>query len=112
MTLSSSSKSCWTAADARAVTHLMLLAVALRVVTALVAWAVNATLPLARPEQFTVFADTHHFWDTFARNDSGWYYGIASRGYEWVEGGRSNLAFFPAYPLLMGVLGRALGGRA
>ena len=88
----------------------MLLAVALRVVTALVAYAANASLPLARPEQFTVLADTHQFWDTFARNDSGWYYGIASRGYEWVEGGRSNLAFFPAYPLVMGVLGRAIGG--
>ena len=88
----------------------MLLAVALRVITALAAYAANVTLPLARPEQFSVLADTHHFWDAFARNDSGWYFGIASRGYQWVEGGRGNLAFFPAYPLLMGVLGRAFGG--
>ncbi len=100
----------WTADDARAVTQLMLLAVALRVATALVAFFVNATFPLERPEQFTVLADTHLFWDTFARNDSGWYYGIASRGYRWVEGGRNNLAFFPAYPLLMGMAGRLFGG--
>ena len=50
------------------------------------------------------------FWDRFARWDSGWYYGIASGGYKYVEGGRNNLAFFPVYPQLMGVLGRALGG--
>ena len=100
----------WTAADARAVTQLMLVVVALRVATALVAFYVNVTFPLARPEQFTMLDDTHYFWDTFARNDSGWYYGIASRGYQWVEGGRGNLAFFPAYPWLMGVAGRAFGG--
>ena len=102
--------SAWTADDARAVTQLMLLAVALRVATALVAFFVNATFPLQRPEQFTVLAETHLFWDTFARNDAGWYYGIASHGYQWVEGGRNNLAFFPAYPLLMGVAGRLFGG--
>lgn len=87
----------------------MLLGVALRVLTALVAWFANSHLPLARPEQFTVLHDTHLFWDTFARNDSGWYYGIASRGYAWAPGGRSNIAFFPAYPLLMGVVGRLFG---
>ncbi len=102
--------SAWTADDARAVTQLMLLAVVLRVATALIAFFMNATFPLDRPEQFTVLGETHLFWDTFARNDSGWYFGIASRGYQWVEGGRNNLAFFPAYPLLMGVVGRAVGG--
>lgn len=102
--------SAWTADDARAVTQLMLLAVALRVLTALAAYLANTQLPLARPEQFTVLRDTHLFWDTFARNDSGWYYGIAARGYEWAAGGRSNIAFFPAYPLLMGVVGRLFGG--
>ena len=108
--VSGSSLPAWTAADGRAVTRLMLVVVALRVVTALVAFHANVTFPLARDEQFTVLDDTHFFWDTFARNDSGWYYGIASRGYRWVEGGRSNLAFFPAYPLLMRAVGRALGG--
>jgi hypothetical protein len=88
----------------------MLIAVVLRIVTALVAFFVNATFPLERPEQFTMLDDTHLFWDTFTRNDSGWYFGIASKGYQWVEGGRNNLAFFPAYPLLMGLVGRAFGG--
>lgn len=88
----------------------MLCVIALRVATALAAFFVNLTFPLARPEQFTMFGETHLFWDAFVRNDSGWYYGIASRGYEWVAGGRNNLAFFPAYPVLMGLLGRLFGG--
>ena len=88
----------------------MLLVVALRVVTALVAFLVNVTFPLDRPEQFTMLADTHYFWDPFTRYDSGWYFGIASEGYRWVQGGRNNLAFFPAYPWLMGGLGRLFGG--
>ena len=46
-------------------------------------------------------APRNTFWDTFARWDSGWYVGIARDGYKFAEGGRSNLAFFPAYPLSM-----------
>lgn len=100
----------WTAADARAVSRLMLVVVAIRVATACLAFYANVTFPLARPEQFTVLQRTDYFWDTFARNDSGWYLGIASNGYRWVPGGRSNLAFFPAYPLAMGAAGRVFGG--
>jgi Mannosyltransferase (PIG-V) len=106
---SSSPPDAWTDDDTRAVSRLMLAVVAIRVATACVAFLVNVTFPLARPEQFTMLGDTHYFWDTFVRNDSGWYYGIASRGYEWVAGGRNNLAFFPAYPLLMRVAGRLFG---
>ncbi|MGE5199337.1 MAG: mannosyltransferase family protein, partial [Rhodospirillaceae bacterium] len=65
---------------------------------------------LAQRQQFTVLDRTHLLWDTFARYDSGWYFGIARHGYEFVEGGRSNLAFFPVYPLLMRYVGLALGG--
>lgn len=86
------------------------LALAVRVLTALFAFLAHATLALNRPEQFTVFGRTHLFWDTFARWDSGWYLGLARDGYRFVEGGRSNLAFFPVYPWLMGRLGRVLGG--
>lgn len=100
----------WNERDARAVIRLMLAVVAIRIATALVAFLVNVTFPLARPEQFTVLDRTDYFWDTFARNDSGWYYAIASKGYYWMAGGRSNLAFFPAYPWLMGVAGRLFGG--
>ena len=52
------------------------------------------------------------FWDTFTRYDSGWYYGIARTGYDAgpaIAGGRSNIAFFPVYPLLMRYVGRLFG---
>lgn len=100
----------WTAADRRLLPRVLLLALGVRVCSALFAWLAHATLTLNRPEQFTVFGRTHLFWDTFARWDSGWYLGLARDGYQFVEGGRSNLAFFPLYPSLMGGLGRLLGG--
>lgn len=85
-------------------------ALGLRVVTACLAFLINAVVPMAQREQFTVFPSTNLFWDTFARFDSGWYFNIARYGYEWVEGGRSNLAFFPLYPLLMRYVALGLGG--
>jgi Mannosyltransferase (PIG-V) len=85
-------------------------ALAFRALSALVGFLVNAILPLAQREQFTVFSRTNYFWDAFARWDSGWFYGIARNGYAFTEGGRSNLAFFPAYPMSMRFVGRLMGG--
>src|SRR5512138_423816 len=85
-------------------------ALGLRAVTACAAFLINAAFPMAQREQFTVFPSTNLFWDTFARFDSGWYFNIARYGYEWVEAGRSNLAFFPLYPLLMRYVALGLGG--
>jgi hypothetical protein len=91
--------------------RVLLLALAVRVLAAGLAFGANIAFPLDIREQFTVFGSTNVFWDTFARWDSGWYVGIARDGYKFVAGGRSNLAFFPAYPLAMRAAGRALGGR-
>src|SRR5437763_9676881 len=48
----------------------------------------------------------------FARWDSFWYLDIASRGYHWngnpLE--QQNVVFFPLFPLLMRVIGAAIGG--
>ncbi|MBI2222279.1 MAG: hypothetical protein HYU53_13860 [Acidobacteria bacterium] len=85
-------------------------ALGFRLISALVAYIVNASVPMAQREQFTVYPSTHLFWDTFARWDSGWYFGIARHGYEFVEAGRSNLAFFPVYPMLMRYVALAMGG--
>jgi hypothetical protein len=48
-----------------------------------------------------------------ARWDAGWYLGIAQLGYRWnpKSGGQQNIAFFPAYPMLIRAGGRLLGGR-
>lgn len=91
--------------------RLVIGALALRVFSALIAFLANVTLPTHFDQRYSVLERPHAFWDTFARYDSGWYYGIASQGYAYVEGGRSNLAFFPLYPTLMGWGGRLLGGR-
>jgi hypothetical protein len=63
-------------------------------------------------QRFGMFREHDHlFWDAFARYDSGWYQQIASQGYEYKGTGRNNLAFFPAYPLLMRAGGVLLGAR-
>jgi hypothetical protein len=51
------------------------------------------------------------FVDLPARWDTGWYVGLASGGYKWdgVIGRFENLAFFPAYPLLLAAVARATG---
>lgn len=48
------------------------------------------------------------------RWDTGWYLGIALDGYRWDADSRhrqQNVAFFPAYPILMRIGGAALGAR-
>ena len=47
-----------------------------------------------------------------ARWDTGWYLGIASSGYDWhapSAGRQQNIAFFPAYPMLMRYASLLLG---
>jgi hypothetical protein len=46
--------------------------------------------------------------DVWARWDSDWYLRIAEDGYAWPS---STPAFFPLYPMLVGGVGRALGGQ-
>jgi hypothetical protein len=100
------SKAPWLPVEAR----LVMGAMALRLFTAFIAFVANVTIPTHLDQRYSVLDRPHAFWDTFARYDSGWYFGIASQGYAYVEGGRSNLAFFPLYPTLMGGFGRLLGG--
>jgi hypothetical protein len=90
--------------------RILLLALSFRLVSASVGFIANVTIPDHQNQGFSVMKHPDPFWDRFARWDSGWYYGIASGGYQYVEGGRNNLAFFPVYPQLMGALGRVMGG--
>lgn len=50
-----------------------------------------------------------------SRWDAGWYRGIAGNGYSWSEAARpevqQNIVFFPAYPMLMRLVGRLVGSR-
>ena len=85
---------------------------AFRVVSAVIAFLANVVFPLYQREGFTMFGRTSPFWDPFTRWDSGWFFGIARNGYQYVEGGRNNLAYFPVYPLLMRHVGRLFGRTA
>ena len=87
----------------------MLGAFGVRLVSALLALLINSAFPLHQREQFTVFGSTSPFWDTFARYDSGHFEGIAWGGYRPTPGGRSNIAFFPVYPLMMRAVARLFG---
>jgi hypothetical protein len=50
--------------------------------------------------------------DAYARYDSGWYHGIADRGYFYLgPDQQSSVAFFPAYPAAMRIVGTLLFGQ-
>jgi hypothetical protein len=91
--------------------RVFLAALFFRAASGVVRFLASATFPEAADQGFSVFDRPSPLWDSFARSDAGWYYGIAARGYDYVEGGRNNLAFFPLYPILMGGLGHLFGGR-
>ena len=100
----------------RIVVRIVVGALALRLISAVLALFVNLSFPLQQREQFTVFESTSPFWDTFARYDSGWYQQIAMNGYAFVKGGPSvgvgkpgKIAFFPLYPASMQYASRLFG---
>jgi len=86
--------------------RIALAALGFRLVSALLALLVNLAFPLHQHEQLTVFGSTSPFWDTFARYDSGHFETIAWSGYAPAPGGRSNIAYFPVYPMLIRAVGR------
>jgi hypothetical protein len=91
----------------------VLAALAFRVFSAVLAMWTNIVFPLDQPLQFS-FGPVSQFWDTFVRYDSGAFYQIARYGYTegpnaYVAGGRSTIAYFPVYPLLMRYVGRLFG---
>jgi len=95
--------------DRRAALRIAAGALGFRMLSAVLALFINVAFPLDAPRQMTVYSTPSPFWDTFARFDSGWYEGIAREGYSYTEGGRSNIAYFPVYPMLMRHVGRLFG---
>ena len=66
-----------------------------------------------KDQRLPVRATEHVLADLPARWDTGWYVGLASGGYHWDgrAGHFENIAFFPAYPLLLGTVARGLGAK-
>jgi hypothetical protein len=56
------------------------------------------------------FLDGPRWLDVWFQGDSAWYHRIADEGYAYTPGQQSPVAFFPAYPLLVHLLGELLGG--
>ena len=98
----------WSTASAVPI-RIALAALGFRLLSSFLALCVNLAFPLDRREQLTVFGTTSKFWDTFARFDTGYYEGIAWNGYQPLAGARSNIAYFPVYPMLMRFFGRLFG---
>lgn len=91
--------------DRRVALRVALGALGFRLLSAFLALCANIAFPLHQREQFTVFGATSPFWDTFARYDTGYFEGIAWSGYAPAAGGRSNIAYFPVYPMLIRFFG-------
>ena len=71
--------------------------------------AAHAHLPLLHPHHRNLMGS--RWYHAFAWWDGWWYVGIARRGYRFFVAGRqSPVAFFPAYPLLMRMIGSVVWG--
>jgi hypothetical protein len=91
------------------VLRIALCAIGFRLLSAVLALFANLVFPLNQPQQLTVFGTASPFWDAFARYDTGHFQNIAWGGYVPVPNGRSDIAYFPVYPLLMRWVGRPFG---
>lgn len=83
--------------------------VATRLTVLLVAWLAIDAIGFSERPQFRVSEEP--LWNLSARWDAGWYLGIARAGYQWRRdsaGRQQNIAFFPAFPLLMRTAGEIL----
>src|SRR5438067_6800385 len=89
--------------------RIIVLALVFRVFSAVIAFLAHVAIPDYQSQGLTMWGSPNAFWDCFVRYDAGWYLGIARSGYVYVAGGRSNLAYFPLYPLLMRYVGRLFG---
>jgi hypothetical protein len=66
-------------------------------------WLTITHLPynVAYPGKLPVSFRGDFFLEGWMRYDGGWYAGISERGYSYVPGEASAVAFFPSYPLAM-----------
>jgi uncharacterized protein YhhL (DUF1145 family) len=74
----------------------------------IVAWVSVAHLPWSDNPRNLAFPDKPWL-SGWAQWDAGWFKEVAERGYSYIPGQKSSVAFFPAYPLLMRGLGEVTG---
>ncbi|MFZ4829144.1 MAG: mannosyltransferase family protein, partial [Phototrophicaceae bacterium] len=82
-------------------------------ISRLIVWAAAYLAEIAIPgmlsDGFYHVDPNNIFLDIWARWDSGFYLGIATKGYSYVVGQQSSVAFFPVYPLLMNMVAQWVG---
>jgi hypothetical protein len=83
---------------------------ATRIVGKAIGFVVIVLVPPVGPRPFEMPFEHVKFAETFAAWDSGWYFGIAQRGYYFDPDGQSSIPFFPLYPLLMRIAAWPFGG--
>jgi hypothetical protein len=101
----------WSYAGARsALTDALLAFWTTRPVVLLIGFFAVVTIGVS-PEASTPIVPREALATLPARFDAGWYAGIAADGYEWQHrfDRQQNLAFFPAYPVLMRTVAAATG---
>ncbi|SCX52509.1 hypothetical protein SAMN03159343_2790 [Klenkia marina] len=76
----------------------------------LLAVVVGVVASLAYPGRPELGLDGPWWLDALFQGDSGWYFSIASQGYSYTPGVQSPIAFFPAYPVTVHLLGELMGG--
>lgn len=77
------------------------------VVAGALAFGHHAVRPVSAPER-----DSRDWLEVFTRMDGRWYKQIASEGYRYNSLERSNVAFFPVYPLIVRFVAAITGARA
>jgi hypothetical protein len=71
--------------------------------------AVSPHLPEASGPHLAPPFTGPHWLAGWAQWDSGWYHEIASKGYSFVAGQQSTVAFFPAYPVVVRIVDVVVG---
>jgi hypothetical protein len=87
-------------------------AIGLSTRVAVVAIGLYAVLTIGYPQSVREFRiSDNELLNLPARWDAGWYFQIAASGYRWdrTSPRQQNIAFFPAYPMLMRIVGQLLG---
>jgi hypothetical protein len=93
-----------------AVLDVLVVVIASRLATFAIGFVANLVFPAGRNRGWEMPFEYQRFAEIFAAWDSGWYFDIAKRGYYFLYGHQSSVAFFPLYPMLMRAVAWPFGG--
>jgi hypothetical protein len=77
------------------------IAAAVILATSALGFAGSVLIAPLRTDAFPIPVRWQQFFEPFVVWDGGWYFTIASSGYDYTPGAQSTIAFFPLYPLVV-----------